>query len=335
MSTRRALLQAGVLGSLSACGWGPAPQSFTGFGAIGEVTGLALAPEGTLLAVATLAGDVVLFDPATLTPRATRLLERGEQLLQVALGPGSLVLALSRPASTEDPASSRDVTTLLVDDLGTRNRAEVLTVGGRVDRLLLSQEGRVALVATSQGDVRAVDLATASVLSEWPGLAPLDLALAPRGDQLAWATAKEVVLAAPGRTETRALDLAGAERVAFSADGRSLFAVAGEVLARLDLETHAKSSFPLEMAATGVAAAESGAVVVVGHAGLVLLEGTSTRRLSEADFAVAPPRRVVVDAAGRRAFVASAGLVFAYDLSSMALAGVIRDTISDLPVRST
>lgn len=328
---RRAFLAGGA--GIAGCAWQPRPQRFTGFGTIAEVTGLALAPGGGLLALATLAGDIVLFDAASLKAQSSKLARAGEALLAFDLSHDSLVVVVaSAEPATEKARRSDPRSRVIVDDLASGQGGDVLSLDGRVTRMRVARFGKHAIFVTDAGNVSVVDLGTAATVASWPGVQPIDVAISGRGEQIAWATEVGVALGSPNSAALRTLATkVPPSSLQFAERGRAVYAVAGDELVRFDLETFQPVALPLPGSASAFSAASNGSVAIANKQGLALLEGATRREAAASAIAGDPPRFLAFDAGSRRAFVASRALVTVYDTEKMVEVGVVRDTLSDVP----
>ncbi len=324
-----------VLGSatIAGCAWQPRPQRFTGFGTIAEVTGLALGPNGNLLALSTLAGDIVLYDPSSLKPKSSKLAREGEALLGFDVSQESLVVvvASAEPTTSKTRGFERR-SRVAVDDIASGQGGDVLSLDGKVTRMRVARFGKHAIFATEAGNISVVDLGTAATVASWSGVSPDAVAISGRGEQVAWATKAGVALGSPASAALRMLATKVApSAIQFAERGRALYAVAGEELVRFDLETGEPEVFPLPGSASAFSAASNGSVAIANQRGFALLEGATRRDAEGTADSGDPPRFLAYDSATRRAFVASRAAVTAYDTEKMVEVGVVRNTLSDVP----
>jgi len=294
---------------------------------------LALAPEGNVMALSTLAGDIALYDGTSLRVQGTRSAAEGESLYAFDLNHESLVAAVSHEAPSRSSTQGQDRgTRIVVADLGSGRGGDVLKLPERVRRMRVARRGKYLLLSTDSRTVSVVDLGAATVVASWGEVDVLDLAISGHGDQIAWATASGVVVGAPDSPQLRTLECKQPPSLLqFAERGRVLYAVAGEELIRFELPSSTSQVFPLPGSATAFGAASNGAVLVANEKGLSLLEGEGRRDTSDGSVPGDAPRFVVVDAALRRAFVASRASIAVYDLQTLARVGVVRDTLSDIP----
>ena len=171
---RRGLLLGAA--ALTGCAWQPQPVRFNGFGSIAELTGLSLTPGGEALAFSTLAGDITMFDSATLRPRSNKRPREGESLLAFALSHDSLVVVMSTAVPSASKTRGHDRRSkVIVDDLASGQGGDVLTIDGRVSTMRVARAGKHAIFATEPSDVSVVDLGTATTVARWSSVKPTDI----------------------------------------------------------------------------------------------------------------------------------------------------------------